>query len=175
MDWFHIISSKLKVTSISFSFIRRYFDFVIKFFLKIRHKVWDVINVFCCHLTLLFVLTNSLNNGIMVGLINLMPHFLLHSVVLLEATFLFLNQLFEKYLNFQRFFICSSFGRQVCQNFGWAGLEPYVRSHITKPACCYVQLYGKTFYVFVYRIQCIPEENEGGFARKYGFERKTSI
>ena len=33
------------------------------------------------------------------------------------------------------FSICSSFGRQLCQNCGWAGSELYVRSHITEPPC----------------------------------------
>ena len=33
------------------------------------------------------------------------------------------------------FSICSSFGRQLCQNSGWAGSEPYVPLHITEPPC----------------------------------------
>ena len=33
------------------------------------------------------------------------------------------------------FSICSSFGRQLCQNCGWAGSEPYVPSHISEPPC----------------------------------------
>ena len=33
------------------------------------------------------------------------------------------------------FSICSSFGRQLCQNCGWAGSELYVQLHITEPPC----------------------------------------
>ena len=43
---------------------------------------------------------------------------------------------FEKYLTFLCSSIYSSFGRQLCQNCGWAVSEPYVQSHITGPPCC---------------------------------------
>ena len=53
----------------------------------------------------------------------------------LEAIFSFIHQFFWKLLEILGFSICSSFGRQLCQNYGWAGSERYVRSHITEPPC----------------------------------------
>ena len=86
-----------------------------------------MINVCCCCLILLFVL-------ILAYLINLMHHFYSTELFALEAIFSFI-QFFWKILYFLVFSICSSFGRQLCQNCGWAGLEPYVRSHITESTC----------------------------------------
>ena len=43
--------------------------------------------------------------------------------------------------------IYSTFGRQLCQNCGWAGSELYVRSHITEHPCCsYVEQIFKCFW-----------------------------
>ena len=83
-----------------------------------------------------FCSSSSLAFLISAYLINLMHLFSLHWVFGLEAIFLLIHQFFfEKYLNFLCFSICSSFGRQLCQNCGWAGSEPYVRLHITEPPC----------------------------------------
>ena len=84
---------------------------------------------FCC--------SSSLAVLISAYLFNLMHHFLLHWVICFGG-YLFVHTsvfFFEKYLNFLCFSVCSSFGRQLCQNCGWAGSEPYVRSHITGPPC----------------------------------------
>ena len=40
MDWFHIFSSKEQDILISFSLIKCYIDFVIKFFLKMDINFW---------------------------------------------------------------------------------------------------------------------------------------
>ena len=61
----------------------------------------------------------------------------------MEAILSFIQNFFEKELDFfgirKKYFlgfsICFSFGRQLCQNCGWAGSEPYVPSHITEPPC----------------------------------------
>ena len=71
-------------------------------------------------------------------LINLMHHFLIHWVICFGGyLFVYTPVFFEKKLNFCFFSICSSFGRHLCQNCGWAGSEPYVRSHITEPPCLF--------------------------------------
>ena len=63
MEWSHIFSNDVKSDLLIFSFIWRYFDLAIKFFLKNWQKVLDEINVCCyCCLILLFVLTSFLNN-----------------------------------------------------------------------------------------------------------------
>ena len=65
-----------------------------------------------------------------------MHHFLLNWVICFGG-YLFVHTpiFFWKILEFLGFSNCSSFGRQLCQNCGWAGSEPYVRSHITEPPC----------------------------------------
>ena len=57
------------------------------------------------------------------------------SYLLLRLSFRSFASFFWKILEFLCFSICSSFGIQLCQNCGWAGSEPYVRSHITEPPC----------------------------------------
>ena len=98
-----------------------------------------VVNVwFCC--------SSWLSLLILAYLKNLMhPFFLLHRVICFGG-YLFVHKpnFFEKYMNFCCFFICSSFGRQLCQNCGWAGSEPFVQSHITEPPCL---IYEQTFLV----------------------------
>ena len=47
--------------------------------------------------------------------------------------------LFEKY--------CCSFGRHLCQKWGWAWSELYVRTHITEPPC-YFSAINPTSLVF---------------------------
>ena len=78
----------------------------------------------------------------MAYVINLVHHFFYSTEWLaLEAIFSFIHQFFfEKYLNFLCFSICSSFGRQLCQNCGSAGSEPYVRSHITESSCFHMDI-----------------------------------
>ena len=72
-------------------------------------------------------------------LINLKHHCLLHWVIC-RLSFRSYTSFFWKLLVFLCFSICSSFGRQLCQNCGWAGSEPYVRSHITEPPCLHTEL-----------------------------------
>ena len=48
----------------------------------------------------------------------------------------------ERYVCFWKFSISSSFGSQLSQECGWAGSEPYVRTHITEPPCSLLQLKG---------------------------------
>ena len=55
------------------------------------------------------------------------------SYIFSEETHVYLFSFRFIYLGFS---ICSSFGRQLCHNCGWAGSEPYVRLHITDPPCC---------------------------------------
>ena len=87
---------------------------------------------FCRSSLLAFLILAYLNN--------LMHHFLLHWVICF-GDFLFVHTpfFFLKYLNFW-VFLCSSFGIQSSQNCGWAGSEPYVRSHITKSPCSVIFL-----------------------------------
>ena len=59
IDCNRIVSGKLQVILIIFSFILRYLDFV---FFKNGHKFLDVINVYCCFLTLFFVLPRYFDN-----------------------------------------------------------------------------------------------------------------
>ena len=112
-------------------------------------KVFDVINVCCCCcLILLFVLTRFLN-------IVISQQF--NASILTPLSYLFSRlsylhtQFFWKILGlfwvfsdsqktFFGFSICSSFGRQLCQNCGWAGSEPYVPLHIAEPPCFFLQL-----------------------------------
>ena len=61
-----------------------------------------------------------------------MHHFLIHWVICFGGWLSFRSYtifFFEKYLNFWCFSICSSFGRQLCQNCGWAGSEHYAIAH----------------------------------------------
>ena len=53
----------------------------------------------------------------------------------LDAIFLFVHQFFEKKTRFSGVAICFSFGRQLCQKFGGAGSEIYVRTHINESPC----------------------------------------
>ena len=82
-----------------------------------------VVNNICC-LIFIIVLTSSpiINN-----------FHLAYSVALLYSIGCLLNDMyvFESF-----FFISSSFGSQLNQEFGWAGSEHGVRTHITEPPCC---------------------------------------
>ena len=98
--------------------------------------MFDVVVWFCRSSSFAFLISAYL--------INLMHHFLLHWVICF-GVYLFVHTpvFFENYLIFLCFSICSSFGRQLGQNFGWAGSEPYVRSHITEPPC-----YMRSFFLY---------------------------
>ena len=148
MDWSHIFFGELQIILFKFSFFWSYFDFVkfcffktdIKFLMKL---MFVVVAWFCCSSWLAFLL--------LAYLMNLMHHLLLHRVICFGDS-LFVHTpivFFEKKLGFS---ICSSFGRQLCQNFGWAGSEPYVRSHITEPLYIYIYIYIyiHIYYVYIY-------------------------
>ena len=87
-----------------------------------------------------FCRSSSLAFLISAYLINLMHRFLLHWVICFGG-YLFVHTPVSFFLKNTWFFlcfpICSPFGRQLCQNCGWAGSEPYVQSHITEPPCWY--------------------------------------
>ena len=146
--WITIFSGELQVILFIFSFIWRYFDVVIKFFFKRTNFLMELMFV----VVVWFCRSSSLAFLISAYLINLMHHFLLHWIICFGG-YLFVHTpvfFFEKYLNFLCFSICSSFGRQLCQNCGWAGSEPYVRSHITEPPgyfqlCTGIREYEKHF------------------------------
>ena len=50
------------------------------------------------------------------------------------------------------FSICSSFGRQLCQNCGWEGSELYVPSHITEPPCSILNSVFKRSFWYSYQL-----------------------
>ena len=95
---------------------------------------------FCCSSWLAFLILTYYRN--------LMHQFLLHWVICFGGYLLVHTEFFEKDLGFfgirkkkiLGFSICSSFGRQLCQNCGWAGSEPYVPSHITEPPCSLLRI-----------------------------------
>ena len=99
--------------------------------------------MFVCCLILLFVLTRFLNidtlqqsnASIFTPLSYLLWRLSYRSYRIFEEKDLDFFGIRKKY--FLGFSICSSFGRQLCQNCGWAGSEPYVPSHITEPPCCF--------------------------------------
>ena len=98
------------------------------------HKFFDVINVCCCCLFLPFVFARFLNIGISHQ--SNASFFTPLIYLLWRLSFRSYTSFFKKkYLNFLCFSICSSFGRQLCQNCGWAGSELYVQSHFTEPPC----------------------------------------
>ena len=121
---------------------------ILNFVFQNGQKVFDVINVYCCCccLILLFVLTRFLNIGISQQFnasIFTPLSYLLWTLSYRSYTF------FLKHLGFYGFFwyslifgfsICSLFGRQLCQNCEWAGLEPYVPSHIAEPPCFFYSI-----------------------------------
>ena len=90
---------------------------------------------FCCSSWLAFLILTYYSN--------LMHQFLLHWVICCGGYLIVHTEFFEKDLDFfgirKKYFlgfsICLSFGRQLCQNCGWAGSEPYVPSHITERSC----------------------------------------
>ena len=90
---------------------------------------------FCCSSWLAFLILTYYSN--------LVHQFLLHWVICFGGYLIVHTEFFEKDLDFfgirKKYFlgfsICSSFGRQLCQNGGWAGSEPYLPSHITEPPC----------------------------------------
>ena len=135
MNWWIIIfAGEIQVILIIFSFIWHYFDFVIKFCFLKRTYFFDVINICCCCLILPFVFARFLNIGISDQSNALI--FTPLSYLLWRLSFLSYTSFFSFLKNswfFCVFWICSSFGRQLCQNCGWAGSELYVRSHITEP------------------------------------------
>ena len=90
-------------------------------------KFFDVINVYCSSSWLAFLK--------LAYLINLMHHFKRHWAIWF-GSYLFVHPTFFKKITwFLGFSVCSSFGRQLCQNCGSAESEPYVQLHITDPAC----------------------------------------
>ena len=107
------------------------------------YKFFDVINVCCLILPFVFVrflnigISHQSNASLFTSLTYLLWRLSFRS---------YTNFFFEKYLNFLCFSICSSFGRQLCQNCGWAGSEPYVRSHITEPPCSFLKLFSELFF-----------------------------
>ena len=92
------MTDELKVSLFIFRFF--YFDFVLSFvFFLNGHNVFDVINVFCCCLILLFVLTSFLNIGISHQ--SNASFFSQLSYLLWRLSFRsYTNFFFEKYLNF---------------------------------------------------------------------------
>ena len=90
------------------------------------HRVL-VVKIVCC-LVFIIVLSSSpiINNFLWpfsVALLYLIGC-LLNDVYVIES---FLSHLFQ--------FSLSSFGSQLCQGFGRAGSEHFVRTHITEPPC----------------------------------------
>ena len=116
MAWSYIFSVEIQIVLFSLNFsdaivpllLVLFFTTDIKFLMLL---MFVVVVWFCCSSQLAFL--------ILAYPINLMHHILLH----------------WKILEILGFSICSSFGRQLCQNCGWAGSEPYVQSHITEPPC----------------------------------------
>ena len=132
----NFFSSAVRVVLFSVSFIWSNFDFVIKvcFFLNGHagldvNKIVFVVVWFCC--------SSWLASLMLAGLTNLMRHFLLQRVMLFVGYLLFRQHFGKKTLEILEFSISSSFGRQLCQKCGWAGLESYEQSHVTKPLFCY--------------------------------------
>ena len=103
---------------------------LLNFVFKNGQKVFDVINVCCCCLILPFVSARVLN----IVISHQSSASLLHWVICFGG-YLFVHTLSFWILDFLGFSLCSSFGRRLCRNCGWAGWEPYVRSHTTEPPC----------------------------------------
>ena len=118
---------------------------------------------FCCSSWLAFL--------ILTYYCNLMHQFLLHWVICFGGYLIVHTEFFEKDLDFfgirKKYFlgfsICSSFGRQLCQNCGWAGSEPYSPSHITEPPC---SLKGQLFELLLYFLKKKHKEFLGLLFRK---------
>ena len=72
-------------------------------------------------------------------------------VVLISTRFIchlgFHLSFMEWYVCFRNFSISSSFGFQLSQECGWAGLEPYERTHITEPLYLYLYIF---IYIYIY-------------------------
>ena len=109
---------------------------------------------FCCSSWLAFLILTYYSN--------LMHQFLLHWVICFGGYLIVHTEFFEKDLDFfgirKKFFlcfsICSSFGRQLCQNCAWAGSEPYVPSHITEPPC--LLYYNSIFRLIMLQYFSVP-------------------
>ena len=123
-----MFASEVKVSLFIFSFSDAILTLLIIFF---KLKILDLNNVCCFCLILLFVLTCLPNNGwsrqSRATFFTLLSH-------------LFWRRLFCSYIVFENYLknwntIGCSFGGHLCQKFGWAGSELYVRTHITAPPC----------------------------------------
>ena len=110
---------------------------------------------FCCSSWLAF-LTLAYHS-------HLMLQFLLHWVICFGRYLIVHTQFFWKILGLLWVFwysqklifgfsICSLFGRQLCQNFGWVESEPYVPSHIAEPPCLlYAYKARSNFFRFLWQ------------------------
>ena len=131
-----------------------FFKTDIKFLITLMFVVVVVVVVlFCCSFWLTFLISAYH--------INLKLQFLVHWVICFGSYLIVHTQFVWKILGLfcvfwdsQKkclgFSICSSFERQLCQNCGSAGSEPYVPWHITEPPC--------SWYTFILLVK--SHENE---------------